>query len=574
MRARPPHAVPPLATLHLASLASALAACAGTDEPLGQATQMLRADEPERVPGGDFVPPGVGEPPDRDGPHVVARSNRQPARGFGFIAPIERDGEAEEDDDPLASPSLSSSGASGGPSSGPGQLGVSCLVANPIPAEPTSEAFIDAEFAALQHDQGPGQASKPMTDAIDQRVREIMCAQKAVGLGLGVVWKGKLAYVRGYGWARGWETATPADDVFVGGQRTRYRWASISKSLTGVASMAAAEEGLLDLDEEIAQAYQGCSSAGCTFNLPTDYWGPPVGQENTFVDPIWPYSVRSIPAGPAYALTPRMLLANRSGVQHYANGKPGTNSGLVPSEAQKAANPGFVWALELWTHRPLLFLPGTAYGYSSFGFNLMGAVLQNATATDYYAFVKSRIADKTITPMTTLHPDDIYDPAYQGAPYFTDLHRAYGYTLDDESGQVSRDASFGDVSYKAPGGGFISTTADLALFCEGLANDRFVADPGLVTEMWTEQGQFFGAPVTTKGYGLGFSLGWRKGKRLIAHNGSQEAAKSRLQLYPSTDPTVGKLCVVVMSSSRHLSPESVTNAVEDLIRKPVAGDGP
>jgi serine beta-lactamase-like protein LACTB, mitochondrial len=505
---------------------------------------------------------------------ATAAGQRQPARGFLF--PRDPEVVVEEDDDPLAVGSRAVPQSPPAPS-GPGQLAAGCLVANPIPMEDAARdgnVFVDPEFAKLNHQTGLGQTS-PMTHAIDQRVREIMCDQKVIGLGLGVIWKGKVAYVKGYGWARGWETASPDDDVLVGGQRTRFRWASVSKAVTGVAAMIAVQEGLLHLDQAIASAYQGCSAGGCSFDLPATYWGPAQGLQNAFVDPAWPFVVTPIPAHPQYALTPRMLLANRSGVQHYDNGAPGTNAGMVPSEAQKEANQGFVWALGHWTHRPLLFLPGTAYSYSTFGFNLAGAVLENATGDEFFPFVESRIASHTVpSPMAFFHPDDIYSGAFQGAPYFTEAHRAFGYTLDEETGQVTKDGTFGDVSYKAPGGGFISTTADMALFCEGLANERFVTDPALVEEMWSDQGQFFGAPPKSKGYGLGFAVGSRKGRRLIAHDGEQQAASARLALYPDPDPVVGKLCIVVMSNSRHLSPGSITNAVEDLIRNPAAPGPP
>jgi serine beta-lactamase-like protein LACTB, mitochondrial len=545
----------------------AVAAChvdAFDDEPLGSSEQAVR--------GSPVPEPGRDDERARTGAAAPA-SNRQPARG---LAPAEERGvENEEDDDPLGRMAELSGAPSSppGPSGQVGQLGVSCLVANPIPVEPASQGYVDAELAALQHATGVGQSTS-MTAAIDRKVREIMCAQKGIGLGLGVVWKGRLAYVKGYGWARGWETPSLADDVFVGGRRTRFRWASISKSITGVASMAAVQKGLLGLDLPIAATYQACTGADCAFALPTTYWGPPQGQQNAFVNPLWPYTETPLPSVVHYALTARMLLANRSGIQHYANGQPGTNGGLVPTEGEKEANPGFVWALAKWTHRPLLFLPGTKYGYSSFGFNLMGAVLQNATNETYYDFIKEHVAHKTFpAPMSTLHPDDIYDPVYQAAPYFTDVHRALGYSLDSATGAVTRDASFGDVSYKVPGGGFISTTEDMALFCEGLANHRFVSDPALVEQMWTPQAQSFGEPASSSGYGLGFSVGARKGKRLVAHNGSQEAASSRLALYPDDDPVVGKLCIVVMTNSRHLSAGSVVNAVEDLLRNPAPSVG-
>ncbi len=283
----------------------------------------------------------------------------------------------------------------------------------------------------------------------------------------------------------------------------------------------------------------------------------------------WPLTELPIPARGDYPITPRRLLANRAGVQHYSDSDPALPGG-TPSEGDKMANPGFLWALSYWTDNPLVLLPGTGWNYSSFGFNMAGAALDVAVPGQYFDWVRTRIAEMTVpSEMLFLHPDDVYDPTYDGAPWFTTANRAYGYAKTEE-GVIVQNQTPGDVSYKVPSGGFISTTADMALFAEGLLNNRFLDEAGMDEVLTPQANRVLGIePPPTSGYALGFSIGQRSGERFVAHNGGQQDAASRLCFFPDgEDPSVGKLAIVVMSNTRYLNRNAITNGVEALLRNP------
>ena len=455
-----------------------------------------------------------------------------------------------------------------------GELSASCDGGVTVIQETDEQAYlqIGGAFDQLRHDEGDDPPVK-MTTKIDDFIREFMCENDIPGLGLGIVWHGNLVYVKGYGVARGWgDPDTP--DVPVRGQRTRFRWASCSKCLTGVAAVKATQEKdaqdqpYLDLDADLQDNYR-CFGQSCAFDIP-DSWYPgwfPEDDENPL---DWPLAIQTIPLGQANAFTVRRLCANRCGVQHYGEGDPSHPSG-VPSEADREANDGFVWAVDEWTGNPCVRLPGDLYNYSSFGFNMAGAAIEMAVPGTYWSYVKSRIADVTEpSPMLFLHPDDVYDPQYDGAPWFTTPNRVHGYSKDSETLEVFVNTVPGDVSYKLPSGGFISTTADMALFVEGLLNNRFLDQAGMDLLLTPQANAVKGNdPAPATGYALGVSVGQRSGERMASHNGGQQDTSTRLLFFPDgEDPSVGKLGIVVMSNALHLSRSAVTNQVEAFLRNP------
>jgi CubicO group peptidase (beta-lactamase class C family) len=136
--------------------------------------------------------------------------------------------------------------------------------------------------------------------------------------------------------------------------------------------------------------------------------------------------------------------------------------------------------------------------------------------------------------MTTLRPDyqweaipnravgyhkarpDAADPANAGAD---------GAEKDKEVIVRSTDT---DVSWKLAGGGWISTSEDMALFGLGMLSGKLIDAPTREA-MWTAQKTSDGK-VTP--YGLGFYVGSRDGRPFARHSGSQEKTATMLVLLP------------------------------------------
>jgi CubicO group peptidase (beta-lactamase class C family) len=150
-----------------------------------------------------------------------------------------------------------------------------------------------------------------------------------------------------------------------------------------------------------------------------------------------------------------------------------------------------------------------------------------------------------------IRPDRTVDPG---------SNRATGYLLL-EDGSVAT-AGEKDVSWTAPGGGFISTVEQLAAYCGLVAGDALSVESRRV--MWT-------APTLVDGstsyYGLGWGVGGRDDRPRVEHNGVVEKAQTRIVLYPNE-----RLCIVAMTNTDTASARypidltRITEGVEDRVR--------
>jgi CubicO group peptidase (beta-lactamase class C family) len=347
------------------------------------------------------------------------------------------------------------------------------------------------------------------TDSVAAYIESERVEQRLVGLGVGVVVDGRTAFLGGFGHADD-ATKVPFDP-----QVTRVRWASTSKTLTGVLAMRAVEAGKLDLDADIRTYFQA-----------------------------WPEG---------RGTTTRLLLTNLAGIQS----DEGKVDPWPPVEQlhDPAVNTGFSWALSRWIHAPLAREPGTDFGYSTMGFNLAGAVIGASVAgsggdadAGFLGLADAMFAG---TAAKGIRPDRTVDPG---------SNRATGYLLL-EDGSVAT-AGEKDVSWTAPGGGFISTVEQLAAYCGLVAGDALSVESRRV--MWT-------APTLVDGstsyYGLGWGVGGRDDRPRVEHNGVVEKAQTRIVLYPNE-----RLCIVAMTNTDTASARypidltRITEGVEDRVR--------
>lgn len=304
------------------------------------------------------------------------------------------------------------------------------------------------------------------------------------------------------------EREIPADD------RTMYRWASISKPLTAVLTMQVWRQGSLDLDADV----------------------------RTYV-PEFP--------DPGKRITARQLLTHQGGIVHYSNGP------VVPTRrAYESPHPfkDLIVALDTFNRSPLVCEPGSKHAYTTHGYILLGAVAQRAAGkdADYADLVAQRIARPL--GLTTLRPD------YQWEEI---PHRAVGYRKRPapkpagDAAPADRPAppapdeiirsTDTDVSWKLPGGGWISTVGDLARFGAGLLGDVLLDGPTRAL-MWTAQPTADGTPTQ---YGLGFAVGRFEGRAAVSHSGAQEKTSTFLLILP--EHPGGGIAVAVMTNTEGAS---------------------
>lgn len=304
--------------------------------------------------------------------------------------------------------------------------------------------------------------------AVERMLMEKMAAESIPGLSIAVVVDGRLAWSRGYG------TADLENGVHATA-RTAYRTASIGKPMTATAVMQLVEAGRLDLDAPV-QRY--CPS---------------------FPEKGWP-------------VTTRHLLGHTSGIRHY--GGPNEEAELFNTVHYESV----VDALEIFSGDPLRFEPGTAHLYSTFGYNLLGCVIEGASGQRYLAYMRTQV----FAPAGMDHTRDD-DPAA------IIPHRAEGYAIASD-GEL-RNSRAVDMSSKLPAGGFITTAPDLARFATAVMDHRLIR---------AETFERMISPVRLRDgevvpYGLGWGLfpgeSWY-GEREVFHGGVTPQVSGMLYLLP------------------------------------------
>ncbi len=330
-----------------------------------------------------------------------------------------------------------------------------------------------------------GPVEEPLDNAAAQQIEKIitdeMIAQEMIGAAVGIVKNGKIAFLKGYGY-KDWEARAPVT------LSTEFRWASMSKSLTAVAAMKLRENGKLDLNAS-ARSY--------------------------------------VASYPHAGVNVAHVLQNRSGVGHYAQMDSAyaewreKEENYPKNQAWNAAN-----AVNIFQESPLLFTPGAKYLYSTFGFILAGAVVENAGMQAYNKGYVQLVNEYTAQPlgMSTLKPDYVFGASSA---------EAIGYYKDDDGDIQRRDDD--DVSWKLPGGGFKSTITDVTRFVKGLANRQILQD-STYELMWTKQAD--------SNYSYGFSIEGSGNNRRVSHSGSQTKTATYYVVMPYS-----KLGVAVMSNS-------------------------
>ena len=326
--------------------------------------------------------------------------------------------------------------------------------------------------------------------AIDAAIEAERARQQVVGLALGVIREGRVAYLQYYG------LADREKGVAVT-EKTLFRWASISKTLTAVTAMQLVDEGRLDLNRDVRRYVPEFPDEG---------------------EPV----------------TSRQLLCHQGGIVHYSNGK------VIRTQREYGRKHPFesvILALDTFKESPLIARPGEKHSYTTHGYILLSAVIERAGKMRFADQVRARI----VRPLglETLRPD------YQWERI---AHRAVGYRLGQ--GKVVRSTDT-DVSWKLGGGGFLSNAADMARYATALIKGRLVSKAS-ERAMWTRQRLRSGEGTSR---GLGFVVETQNGTLKISHNGAQEKTRTRMVLFPRQ-----RHGMVVLSNSENAKPGAFTTA--------------
>lgn len=313
--------------------------------------------------------------------------------------------------------------------------------------------FATAAYGQLSRDE----AIRRLSAFIETEMK----AQRVPGMSVAVI-HGDFTWSAAFGYAD-LENQSPAR------VESSYRMASVTKPMTAAAVMRLVEQGKIDLDAEV-QTY-----------------------------------VPDFPRKP-HPITIRQLLQHLGGISHYRN---------YAAEGHFRDPKNTKEALEVFKDFDLVAEPGTRYQYSSYGYNLLGAVVEGACKCRFGDFMTEEVWKPL--GMTASRMDD---------PRAIIPYRVRGYTLD--GGKVVN-SEYVDISSRFAAGGTRSTVLDMLKFVTGLSDGKLLKRESLET-MWTS-GVTKGGEATR--YGLGFSLTPRNGRFQAMHNGGQQETRTELAWFPS-----------------------------------------
>lgn len=248
---------------------------------------------------------------------------------------------------------------------------------------------------------------------------------------------------------------------------TLYRTASVAKPMTAVAVLQLWEKNLVDLDVPI-QRY-----------LP------------------------EFPVQPEDEITIRQLLNHTSGIKHYASMWDGISFTNYKN---------MVDALDEFKNRSLSFSPGTSYEYSTYGYSILGAIIEKVSGEKFQDYMINNV----FLPAGMVHTD--IEEASRNYNNKANLYIKLGDTYIKSPKT--------DLSVKYPGGGFHTTAEDLVAFGNAILHNVLIDSTTLNTMISNTSSLKEGTP-----YGFGWFVINDDDKGLILqHGGSQSGTSSYLQI--------------------------------------------
>ncbi|MEO8001591.1 MAG: serine hydrolase domain-containing protein, partial [Arenimonas sp.] len=261
---------------------------------------------------------------------------------------------------------------------------------------------------------------------------------------------GKLIWSKAYGYAD-MEQKVPVDPA-----TTKFRVGSVAKPMTALALATLVKQGRIDLDADVRRYVP------------------------SFPQKQYPFSVRQ-------------LAGHLAGIRHYKGDE-------AYSRKQYST---VLESLEIFKDDPLIAVPGEQWKYSSYGYNLLSAVIEQASGKPFLDYMDESV----FIPlgMTATVPDRLNVLIPNRGRYYLRL-----------DGKIYNEPEV-DNSYKWASGGILSTTDDLARFGLAHMNSQLVS-PDIRSMLWTEQKTSDGKPT---GYGIGWRIesNWDKGHQWIGHGG-------------------------------------------------------
>ncbi|MEM7483736.1 MAG: serine hydrolase domain-containing protein [Bacteroidota bacterium] len=313
-------------------------------------------------------------------------------------------------------------------------------------------------------------------DLADAICHNLVVENRIPGMAITIKREGEILLEKGYGYA------DLERKVKVNPEKTLFRIASISKCITGMALAKMVEEGIVDLDSSF-------------YNYV----------------PMYPKKKNDF--------TLRQLASHTAGIRGYCGKEFALNKTYSIKEG-----------IEIFKNDPLVFEPGKGYLYNSFDFVLLSLAMQEASGIPFEAYVKENVLDplgmeNTIPEKVTSGPFGDQERVVERSCNYTKVKLGFKTAVPVNN------------FYKLAGGGYLSTSSDIAKMGQAILNKKLVK-PHILREILTSQN------VNEKPtyYGLGFQVSQdNEGRNYVGHVGNSVGAYSNFFVYPNESIVVSIL---------------------------------
>lgn len=301
---------------------------------------------------------------------------------------------------------------------------------------------------------------------LDGTFQSLVDEKKVPGLSVTLFKNGVQLLQKGYG------MASLEDKKPIEPKTTLFRVASISKCITGLALGKMVEEGLMSWDDSL-------------------------------YDHVPYYPKKS------FDMTLRQLASHTAGIRGYQGKEFALNQPW-----------GIQDSIAIFKDDHLVFEPGQGYLYNSFDFVLLSLAIQEASGMPFEDYVRENV-------LLPLEMRNTFAPQAVSASVLGER----GISTSDfytKAGLSFKKAIAVNNQYKLGGGGYLSTSADVAGMGQAILEGKLLKSETykqLLTPQKVKGGSVY--------YGLGFQVSQdRKGRDFIGHVGNSVGAYTNFFVYP------------------------------------------
>ncbi len=319
----------------------------------------------------------------------------------------------------------------------------------------------------------------------DYLLQQLIIEDKVPGIAITVLKEGKSVFQKGYGYAN------IDEKQYIDAKKSIFRIASVSKPIAATALAHMVQEGLIDLDESY-------------YTYLPDY---PKKE--------WDFTIRQ-------------LAGHTAGIRVYKGKEYGLNEPLSIKQG-----------LKIFKDDPLVYQPGTEYLYNSFDWAMISAAMQEASGIPFEEYVQ----EKVLNPLSMLNT---YCPkCYDESDSQSNSKNPYTLEVNDISAlkEQSRVTAFYTKSmsgfrkaipvdnfYKLAGGGYLSTSEDIAKFGQAFLDNKVEVKEAILNQFLTAQ--------QVDGNSIYYGLGWQvsedaKGRKFFGHVGNGVGGYANFFVYPN-----------------------------------------